>query len=284
MSRQPSFSASERPATISEALDRAVSALQAGRAAEAERLAGYVLTSNRGHAQAAQILGQALLLQGRAAEAIGALQSAARRSRDPILETLLARALAEVGRRDEALDQLRLATTRRPPYPQAFLELGDQLGAADQFDEAISVFEAGLALAPEASVLRIGLGYIHLHRNDRARARSLFAQVRAEAPGRRDACVALAAVLSLDGDYAAAAELYRQALELRPDDPSTRISLAKCLVELGDRVVGEAVLRAASRTGGQAPGLAITALAATARGRLFLRPSAASRFLSAGAA
>ena len=130
------------------------SAVQAGRLAEAESLAGYALTSNRGHAQAAQILGQALLLQGRAAEAIGALQPAALRSQDPIVETLLARALADVGRRDEALDQLRLATTRRPPYPQAFLELGDQLGASDRFNEAISVFEAGLALVPAASVLR----------------------------------------------------------------------------------------------------------------------------------
>jgi hypothetical protein len=62
----------------------------------------------------------------------------------------------------------------------------------------------------------------------------------------------------------------------------TRISLGKCLLEMGEREAGETVLRTVARDAG-ATGLAITALAATPHGRFFLRPSAAAKFLRAGA-
>jgi tetratricopeptide (TPR) repeat protein len=136
MSQRPS-----RPATVQDALEGAARALREGNLAEAERLAGYVLKSSRADTRAAQILGQALLLQGRPAEAITALGPLARRTADPVLETLLARALADAGRGDEALAQLRAATARRPPYPLAFLELGDALGKAGRFDEAAALRE-----------------------------------------------------------------------------------------------------------------------------------------------
>ncbi len=271
----------DRPSTIAEALERAALAIRDQRLAEAERLAAAVLKSNPVHVPAAQLLGQALLLQGRAQDALEPLRRAARRSRDPALETLLARALSDAGQGEAALDQLRQATTRRPAYPLAFLELGDQLGKLGRLDEALAVFEAGLALSPQAAVLRVGLGYLHLARNDRASARALFLAVREAAPERQDALVALANVLALDGDDAAAAELYRQALAKRPDDAATRIGLGKCLLEMGDRDAGEAALRAAARGGAQMAGPALAALAATAHGRFFLRPSDAAKFLNA---
>lgn len=252
------------------------------RHAEAERLAADVLKSNRTNVLAARYLGEALLLQDRPQEAIVPLQRAARRSQDPAIETLLARALAEAGRKDDALDRLRQATARRPPYPLAFLELGDQLGKIGRSDEALAVFEEGLALTPDAAVLRIGLGFLHLSRNDRGKARGLFAAVRTSAPERRDALVALAHVMTLDGEYAAAADLYRRALELWPDDAMTRIRLGKCLLEMGERKAGEAAVRAAVGGVAQRTGPAIMALAATPHGRFFLRPSAAAKFLRAG--
>ena len=280
MSQRPP-SPHERPSTINEALERTAHALRMQRPAEAERLASDVLKSNRTNILAARLLGEALLLQDRPQEAINPLQRAARRSQDPAIETLLARALANSGRGDEALDRLRQATARRPPYPLAFLELGDQLGKIGRFDEALAVFEDGLALTPDAAVLRIGLGFLHLNRNDRARARSLFLAVRVAAPERHDALVALALVMTLDGEYAAGADLYRRALDLRPDDAMTRVRLGKCLLEMGERKAGEAVLRVAVGGVAQRTGPAIMALAATPHGRFFLRPSAAAKFLQA---
>jgi tetratricopeptide (TPR) repeat protein len=273
------FAAPEPSDAADAALDRARHALRMQRPGEAERLAAAALRWAPDDALLAQALGHALLMQGRPAEAIDPLRRALQGSDDPALETLLARALGGAGRRDEAFDQLRRATARRPPFALAFLELGEQLGAVGRFDEAVDVLERGLELAPYATVLRIGLGRLHLERNERSKARSLFAQAHAAAPARHDALVALARVCALDGEFAAAADLYRRALELRPDDAVTRIDLAKCLMELGERDAGEAALRAATRGATRLAGLAITALAATSRGRCFLRPTAAAAFL-----
>jgi tetratricopeptide (TPR) repeat protein len=265
---------------VSQALEGALLAFGAQRHDEAERLARYVLASSPDDVVAAQVLGHSLLQRGRAIEAIDPLQAAAGRSNDPAIETLLAKVLAAAGRRDEAIDRLRETTVQRPPFPLAFLELGDQLAAAERFDEGLAVFENALALIPNAPILRMGLGYLHLKRNDRVQARHQFLQVRVSEPQRHDAIVALAKVSALDGDYAAAIDLYERALGLRPHDPVTRVELGKCQLEMGAREAGEASLREASRSGSQVEGLAITALATASRGRFFLRLSAAQTFMS----
>ena len=149
-------------------LERAVLALRMQRPQEAERLAAGVLKSNRSNLLAARVLGRALLMQNRAAEAIVPLKRAARRGDDPAIETELAIALAAAGRRDEALDQLRQTTARRSPFPQAFVEHGGLLSKIGRLEEAVAVLENGLALAPEIVELQIELGFVYLKRNDRA--------------------------------------------------------------------------------------------------------------------
>lgn len=260
-------------------LESAVLALRMQRPQEAERLAAGILKSNRGNVLAARVLGRALLMQNRAAEAIVPLERAARRGDDPAIETELAIALAAAGRRDEALDQLRKITVRRPPFPQAFVEHGGLLAKIGRLEEAAAVLESGLALAPDVVELQIELGFVHLKRNDRARARAMFSQVLEMSPERTDVLPALARVMALDGDYAAAADLFRRALGLRPDDAMTRNNLGACLLEMGERETGEASLRAVVRNAPQMAGLAITSLAAASHGRFFLRPSAAAKFL-----
>jgi Flp pilus assembly protein TadD len=220
-----------------------------------------------------------LLLQNRADEAVVPLERAAHRSGDPAIETLLATALAAAGRSDDAFAQLRQTTARRPPFPQAFVEYAGQLGKLGRFDEAFAVIESGLELLPDAVDLRMELGFLHLKRNNRAKARALFLEVLAAAPGRHDVLAALGKVMALDGEYAAAANHYRRALGLRPDDVEKRNSLGICLLEMGERDAGEASLRAVAREAPQLAGLAITTLSAASHGRFFLRPSAAAKFL-----
>lgn len=263
--------------TLARALGNATQALRAGRPTEAERFAAPVLTAEPDNLLAAQVLGTALLMQGRAAEALEPLQTAARQSTDPSTGIYFARALSAVGRRDEALAQLRDCAAQRPPFVQAFLALGDQLTEAGLYDEAGEVFETGLSLLPQATPLRIGLGYLHLRLNARARARELFSQARAAAPERRDAAIALARVMALDGETEAAIELFRVALASQPRDSVVQIELGKCLLDLGERKAGEAMLRAGAR-GPTQWGPALRALAAGAHGRFFLKPSAAARF------
>jgi len=278
MSKRPP-SPRQRPSAINPTLEQAIIALRAQQPAQAERLASEVLKANRGSVLAAQVLGEALLLQDRSAEAIGLLQRSARRSPEPGTETLLAMALDAAGRGDEAVDQLRRATTRRPAFPLAFLKLGERLGEMGRLDEGVAVLEQGLALAPDGVGLRVALAYLHLARHDRGMARRLFRQVLASSPDRHDATVGLARVMRADGENAAAADFFRRALALRPEDAATRIDLGKCLLEMGARSAGEATLRIAARGGPRFAGLAMTALAATSHGRVFLRPSAAAEFL-----
>jgi predicted Zn-dependent protease len=146
-------------------------------------------------------------------------------------------------------------------------------------EDGVAVFEEGLALAPHAAVLRIGLAYLHLSRNERTAAQALFAQVHAAAPQRHDAMIGLADVMSRNGDYAAAADFLRRALALRGGDAATRIRLAKCLLEMGERQAGEAAMRAALRDDPQLGWDAVQALSGATHGRAFLRPSTAVRFL-----
>jgi tetratricopeptide (TPR) repeat protein len=263
-----------------EALERAVAAFQAGRPDEAERLADAVLTRDPRNLRAAQMLGQARLLLGRADGAIEPLRRAAELADDPTTDTLLARALAATGHGDEALQAARRGAARTPPHPLAFLELGDQLGKAGRFAEGIEVFERGLALMPGALVLNVGLGHLHLARNERDAARQLFLAALSADPARRDAMIGLAMTLALDGDHAGAAGQYRRALAGAPSDAATRIALSKCLLELGERAQGEAMLRTVAHDAPWASGLALAALASVSHGRTFLRPSAARRFLA----
>jgi tetratricopeptide (TPR) repeat protein len=280
MSKLPQgLAAPQRPNSSNPALERAVLALRMSRPDEAERLAERVLKSDRGNSLAAQVLGRALLMQDRAVEAIVPLERALRRSDDPALETQLAAALAAAGRIDEALDRLRQTTARRPPFSPAFLEHAGQLSRIGRLEEAIAVLESGLVLTPDAIDLHMELGFVHLKRNDRAAARAMFLQVRAAAPERHDVLPALAKVMALDGEYAAAADLYRRALGLRPDDAVTRNNLGACQLEMGERGAGEASLRAVASGAPQLAGMAITSLAAASHGRFFLRPSAAAKFL-----
>ncbi len=278
----PTSPVSDRsPTAVNQTLQAAVLALRSQRPAEAERLAAGVLKSDRSHALAVQILGEALLLQKRPAEAVAALRGPARRGQDPATETLLGMALAASGRSEQALDQFRLAITRRPPFLLAFLQLGDRLGDLGAFDEAVAVLEAGLSLAPEAHVLRLALGNLHLKRGDRGAARHALVEALAAAPDQPDALLALAKVTALDGDHAAAADLFRRALDLRPDDGGAKIGLARCLLETGRRDDAEALLRSATRDDPELLAVAVATLAAGRQGRLFLRPSDASKFMSA---
>lgn len=280
MSKGPPFPASPgRPNANDQALERASLALRMQRPGEAERIAAEVLKANRGNVRAAQVLGQALLMQNRGAEAIAPLQKAARRGEDPVVETLLGAAFALTGRLDEALEQLRRATARRPPYPPAFLEHGIQLARAGRFEEAMAALESGVAFAPDAVDMQRELAALHLKRNDRIKAREILLRALKVAPARPDLLSALAQVMLLDGEYASAAETFRRVVALRPDDAVARAELGRCQLEMGERDAGEASIRMATRERPQLFGRAIMSLSLSSRGRFFLRPSAAAKFL-----
>jgi thioredoxin-like negative regulator of GroEL len=89
----------------------------------------------------------------------------------------------------------------------------------------------------------------------------------------------LGRVMHFDGDYAAAAGMYKRVLVRQPENTAIRTALAACMLELGDRGAAEACLRTSARSDPASVGRAIAVLASASHGRFFLQPSRAERFL-----
>lgn len=267
--------------TVAQLLQQAFLALRAKRFDVAQKLATEALRSNRADRNAVLILAHALIGLDRPDEAVGPLEKAAKRTSEPEIETLLGHALCRAKRTADGLARLRRTAAHRPAYLPAFQELAGQLANAGELGQAISVIEDALALAPASIDLQLDLGRMLVKSNNRAEARRILMAARKAAPGRADILTELAWAELLDGAYAEAADTYRHALGLRPDDTLSRANLAICLMELGERDNGEAALRSVLRGRPHMLGRAAFALAASSHGRFFFRPSAAARFLGA---
>jgi tetratricopeptide (TPR) repeat protein len=262
-----------------DALSRARLALDGQRPQDAQRICEDVLKAEPRHAQALHIFGCALLMQGRSQDAIAPLETAARELRDPEVDTLLAIALRQVDRHEDALSRLKRATKRRPPYATAFHELGYLLFSLERYDEAIEALRRGLDIAPMMPELSIQLGYVLLQRRNFADAKLAFARALDISPASPDALYGMAKAHQEIGENAPAADYFRRYLVSRPDDAGIWLNLGHCLLELGQIDAGYDCFRTAARGDPKRYGTALTSLAASARGKFWLKPSAAARFL-----
>jgi len=260
-----------------EMLQRANAALQSQRPIEAARLAGEGIKDNPRHPRALQILGAALLMQGKPKDAIGPLEESARGRHDPVLDTQLAIALRQLGRQDEALLKLKRAVKRRPAYPAAFHELGYLLFVMERHDEAIEMLNRGLDIAPNSRELSLQLGNVLLRRGRHAEAKTAFARVLAFAPGTADALLGMATALSALGEYGPAAECYRACLASHPQD-GLWLELGHCLLALRQTDAAYDCFRAAARGSPERYGQVLSSLVKSGHGRFWLRPSDAARF------
>ncbi|MCX7311836.1 MAG: tetratricopeptide repeat protein [Hyphomicrobiales bacterium] len=269
------------PAAVDAALARAKTALDQGRASEAEQLARTVLAKDARHAHALRLLGGALLLQERHAEAIEPLERAAKVLREPGLDTQLAIALRTVGRTDDALSRLKRAIKREPPYAFAFHELGFLLNALHRHDEAIATIRRGIEIAPLASNLWVLLGSIYHARRDLQGAQAAFARALTISPNLASAHYGIGTALMSQAAFARAAEHFRIASINDPGDLQARLKLAGCLLETGQTDTALASLRTVVRGGPQEVyAMSLKLMLSTGRGRFWLRPSAAARALS----
>jgi tetratricopeptide (TPR) repeat protein len=259
-------------------VQRAALALQGDRPSEAERIAGEVLRDDPRHVRALHIVGCALLMQGRAEDAISPLETAARGSHDPEIETELAIALGRAGRQEDALARLKRAAKRRPPYAGAFRELGYLLSSMQRYDEAIDALRRGLEVAPMMPALSVQLGNIFLQRRDCTNAKTAFARALQISPGLPDALFGMAKAHQEVGENETAAEHFRRYLMSRPDDANAWLTFGHCLLELGQLEAGYGCFRAAARGDQKRYGKALGSLVASGRGRFWLKPSAASRY------
>ena len=260
----------------------AAAALNGGRPQDAERIAAAVIASDPRNTLALHILGGALLNQGRAAEAVGPFEAAAGARHDANSETLLGLALRETGRLDEARVRLKRAAKRRPPHVPAFYEYGCLLSFLDRHEEAIAVFREGLAIAPMMPDLWTQLGYAFLRHRDCADAKAAFARALEISPAAPGGLFGMAKAHQELGESESAADYFRRYLALKPNDAAAWLNLGKCLLELDQHDAGHDCFRAVVRGDPRSYATVLLALAKSARGRFWLKPSDAARFLRKG--
>jgi tetratricopeptide (TPR) repeat protein len=261
-------------------LAQAMSALDDERPEDAERMAAELLKADPHHAGALYVLGCALTLQGRAGEAIAPLEAASGDHDNPECDTVLAIALCRVGRHEDAVGRLKLTIKRYPAYAVAFNELGYLLVLMGRYDEAADILTQGLQIAPTMPQLSIQLGYAELSRRNCANAKIAFGRALDISPHSHDALFGMAKAHQELGENEAAADYFRRYLTDRPNDSGAWLNLGHCLLELGQLEPGYECFRLAARGDAERYGTALTSLAAAARGRFWLRPSAAARFLT----
>jgi tetratricopeptide (TPR) repeat protein len=151
-----------RTASADRALRVGMAALNQQRVADAERIARDVLDRQPQHPAALHLLGLVLLAQKRPRDAVAPLEQAALISADAVVETHYALALRDLGRKTEAVDWLRRATIRDPPFPAALHELGILLCSLRRYIEAEAVLKRGLEVAPELAELSVELGGVYI--------------------------------------------------------------------------------------------------------------------------
>jgi tetratricopeptide (TPR) repeat protein len=277
---QPDARANSSGRDADTALQRARVALNRDRPQDAERIADEILKREPRYGAALQVRGCALLMQKRAAEALGPLQAAAQSLRDAETDTLLAMALRQTGRTEEALSRLKRAIKRQPAYAPAFHELGYLLMLLEHYDEAIEALRRGLEIAPMMPQLSIELGEVALRRRSYGEAKAAFGRALEIAPNSTDALFGLAKAHQALGEAAPAAAYYRRCLVLNPQDGACWLNLGHCLLQIGEIEAGYDCFRTAARGDPKRYGKALTSLAASGRGKLWLKPSAAVRFFA----
>jgi tetratricopeptide (TPR) repeat protein len=262
-----------------ELLQQAAHALNTKRPQEAQRIAQHILKTDPRRAQALHILGAALLMQDRPAEAVASLEDKARAFRDSEIDTLLAIALRRIGRNVDALSRLKRATKRRPVFGPAFHELGFLLFSMERYNEAIEVLSRAHELLPMMPELSILLGNVFLECRNFPSAKVYFARALSISPNSSDATYGLAMAHWRLCEYQAAADSFRRCLVRNADDVSSWLSLGHCLLELGQCDAGYACFRTVARRDPRRYGSALASLVNSGRSRFWLKPSAADRFL-----
>ena len=260
-------------------LHRAMLALDGQRPQEAMRCAEEILKTEPRHGPALRAFGAALLMLDRAPDAITPLENAARELRNAETDTMLAIALRKAGRSQDALSRLKRAIKRRPPYAAAFHELGYLLFLLKRDKESIETLRQGLEIAPMMPELSLQLGYVFLRQRNCSEAKRAFARALEILPDSADALSGMARAHQEIGESQAAAEYLRRHLRQRPENIGAWINLGHCLLELGQVEAGYDCFRTAARDDGASYGRALTSLASAARGRFWLRPTAAEHFL-----
>ncbi len=262
------------------AFDEAVEHHQAGRVAEAEAIYLRIAQQYPNHADAIHMLGVIAHQQGNHGKAAELIRQAIALNGDSApYYSNLGVTLRAMGRLEEAAEQLQQAVTLNPDYAVAQKNLGVTLRGLGRSEEAVKRFRRALEIDPDdvGTCKSLGASCIDLGRAEEAA--ELFARAVALVPDdpeahnnlgvamkdlgrfgeseqslrkaikldptRAEAYNNLGLTLSAQGDYDEAVELCRQAIDLAPDFTMAHSNLGVALKEQGKLAESLTALRRA---------------------------------------
>jgi tetratricopeptide (TPR) repeat protein len=130
----------------------------------------------RGNIQARQELADLLVQQDRPAEALDTLNEIPESERGPATRFFMAKALAGMGRQDQAIDALRAAVEEDPDFVEAWAELAYQHELQKDYVAAEQIYSHLLEMGQDSQELWLRLIDLNLKLNNPDRALSLTEQ------------------------------------------------------------------------------------------------------------
>ena len=213
---------------------------RAGRLQDAEQIARQVLASDPRHADALHLLGLIVEQRGQHAEAIDLLlQAIALRGEVPAYHNNLGNALMAAHRLDDAIAHYRRALALQPGLAQTHNNLGNALVNLGQADEATEHYRKALALNPDYVEVYNNLGFALQGQGRRDEAMEQYRHALALNPDYAQAHNNLANALAAEGRFAEALASYDQAIALRPDYAQAHHNRGMVLRDLGDLAQAE---------------------------------------------
>jgi tetratricopeptide (TPR) repeat protein len=224
--------------------------LETGRVDEAETTFRAVLAYDLDNPRAELGLGRAAYARGNWQESVAHLKrSVARAPGVRATHAVLAEVYQRLGDARGAQEELeRVAETSDnalwpDPYQEAVgrlktgiearLEHAQMLLQQGRAAQAIPLVEELLRSRPDADAVHLAYG--RLLKNAPARAEAEFRQALALRPTSLSAQTELAQALEMQGKYREAADYYRKAVDLKPQDGPVHHRLGLCLQRLGDK-------------------------------------------------
>jgi tetratricopeptide (TPR) repeat protein len=236
------MSAEERAAWFRESYGRALRSLERGDAQAAEQQLREIQRAWPGEVNSQRVLGLALLAQGRAADAVSALQAAVAAAPDFFHALVdLGRAHRAQGRFDAAIDCLRKALILDAGASSVWRMLADLLVNTGEFASAYRAYAQSIATDPYGKVLEQA-GKL-LNAGDRKQSEILFRQVLQKDSNQVGALCGLAAISLAAGFPQDSERLLRHALKQSAHMPLIRRGLAQTLLETAHYEMAEAEIR-----------------------------------------
>jgi len=162
----------------------------------------------------------------------------------PVRDTVAeARQLHDAGSLKAVEELLRPYLENHPDNGDAARILAQTLYWLKRPSEARTMYEAALVRHPEDITLRLDYGRMLVETSDRTRARELLAPLRGSAESRGRAELLLGTLAYWNGDYTAAARLFREALRADSSQRDARRQLGEILMVTAPRIQAAADLR-----------------------------------------